>query len=1263
MQFITNGPDIPERLLHAHEEGRVVFFCGAGVSRPAGLPDFHKLVGKGLYKELDEAPTAIEKAAIKAGQYDTVIDLLEQPHRIAGSREVVRPALARLLTPKKITPKSIATHEALLTLGQCRDGRLRLVTTNCDRLFEEVIARKSPRTEIYRAPLLPVPKKNSWDGLVYLHGLLTATPSINDLNRLVLSSGDFGLAYLIERWAARFVSELFRNYTVCFVGYSINDPVLRYMMDALAADRLHGESSPEMFAFGGYSEGKQTNRADEWRAKKVTTILYHEGDNHNKLLMTLRVWAETYRDGVRGKEMIIAQHATTPPLTPSRLDFAVGRVLWALTDDLVAKYFADFDPVPPLEWLEALAEAQFKHDDLPRFRVIPKTEEDKELRFSFIRRPAPYAHAPQMSLADMAASGSKWDGVMRNMARWLTHHLDDPKLVLWLAKQGGQLHENFARLVSQQIEEFDKQEHDGKQEEIDRIRAIAPKAIPGPLMRTLWRVLLGGHLKSPVHSLGLYDWLPRFKHDGLTSTLRMELRKILTPCVVLRKPFRDLDDVESEESQVPLRIRDIVEWEVVFATDHVYSTLDELSSKPDWQAILPKLLPDFSMLLRDALDLMRELDGAVDRSDLSYIHQPSISEHPQNKTFREWTALISLTRDAWLALAKKSPDQARWATEGWWQTPYPVFKRLAFFAATHREVISSRLALDWLLDDQHWWLWSVETEREAIRLLVALAPNLDAAAMAELEQAILQGPPREMFNGDIEPQRWTRIANHEVWLLLAKIQVSGAILGKKAKIRLNKLSQQYPEWHLAPDERDEFPFWMGDGNEGRKFIVAPHQRRELVAWLKKYPKPNLWQEDDWRQRCHDTFPVTACALIDLTRNGVWLSSRWREALQAWADDALLKRSWRYMACIIVNAPNESLQAFAHPLGIWLQAQAKDFSDQEELFFRLVRRLLALEYDDGIRADDDPVSRAINHPIGHATEALLRWWYRQELETADSLPEKIKPLFFELCDTRIGKFRHGRVLLAAHVIALFRVDKQWTATHLLPLFDWQQSEVEARAAWKGFLWAPRLYRPLVTVIKQPLLETARHYSSLGNHAKQYAEILTFAALEPGDTFTRKELTAATQVLPPEGLHVTAQTLVRAIESAGEQRREYWRNRLVPYLKSIWPKSGDVTSPAISESLARLCVAAKEDFPEALSILKYWMQPICQPYNLVRLLRKNELCKQFPADVLEFLDIVIGNHYWLPIEFKECLSDILQENPTLSNNSRFQRLNNLSCGTIN
>ena len=46
------------------------------------------------------------------------------------------------------------------------------------------------------------------------------------------SDADFGKAYLLEAWAARFVAALFRDYVVCFVGYSIDDPVLRYMTAA-----------------------------------------------------------------------------------------------------------------------------------------------------------------------------------------------------------------------------------------------------------------------------------------------------------------------------------------------------------------------------------------------------------------------------------------------------------------------------------------------------------------------------------------------------------------------------------------------------------------------------------------------------------------------------------------------------------------------------------------------------------------------------------------------------------------------------------------------------------------------------------------------------------------------------------------------------------------------------------------------------------------------------------------------------------------------
>ena len=76
MQFVKGGPDIPEQLLQAHEDGRVVFFCGAGISYPAGLPTFAGLVTL-LYSAVGIDPDPVEAEAMKAGQYDTAVGLLE----------------------------------------------------------------------------------------------------------------------------------------------------------------------------------------------------------------------------------------------------------------------------------------------------------------------------------------------------------------------------------------------------------------------------------------------------------------------------------------------------------------------------------------------------------------------------------------------------------------------------------------------------------------------------------------------------------------------------------------------------------------------------------------------------------------------------------------------------------------------------------------------------------------------------------------------------------------------------------------------------------------------------------------------------------------------------------------------------------------------------------------------------------------------------------------------------------------------------------
>lgn len=303
--FINDGPDIPEPLLREHEQGNVVFFCGSGISIPAGLPTFKGLVDQ-IYKKIGTSCTEVEHSTYEKAQYDLTLHHLEQ--RIPGGRNTVRKEFLHILKPKYRRKGAINTHRALLQLARDREDKVRLVTTNYDGIFQRIIKTERLDAPHFSAPFLPIPKKSRWHGVTYLHGLLPKQNDNIELNRLILTSGDFGLAYLIEGWAARFVSELFRNFTVCFVGYSIDDPVLRYMMDALAADESLGEAKREAYAFADYVSENHERAFVEWKAKGVTPLLFEVSCDskgmwdYSKLHRSIAEWAEVYRDGVQGKE-------------------------------------------------------------------------------------------------------------------------------------------------------------------------------------------------------------------------------------------------------------------------------------------------------------------------------------------------------------------------------------------------------------------------------------------------------------------------------------------------------------------------------------------------------------------------------------------------------------------------------------------------------------------------------------------------------------------------------------------------------------------------------------------------------------------------------------------------------------------------------------------------------------------------------------------------------------------------------------------------
>ena len=1252
MQFVKDGPDIPEKLLQAHEDGQVAFFCGAGISYPAKLPGFGGLV-RGLYEELKDPLNAVQRAAIQEKRFDTAIALLERD--VAGGRQTVRKAVAKILTPDLGAPGATTTHEALLRLSRNPEGRTRLITTNFDRLFEEVIGTNPRGPKRFQAPLLPVPK-NRWDGLVYLHGLLEAEPDKDNLESLVLSSGDFGLAYLNERWAARFVSELFRNFTVCFVGYSIDDPVLRYMMDALAADKMLGESSPDMFAFGYHSKRKQDETAEEWEAKNVTPILYQAHRHHAHLHRTLRVWADTYRVGVLGKEHIVEQCATSRPRTSTKQDDFVGRIVWALSDrsGLPAKRFAEMNPIPSLEWLEPLSDDRFDHADLVRFGVPPKPEPDNRMRFSLTERPAPYDRAPRMALVRSGPQASGWDDTMWHLARWLIRHLDDPELLLWIVKQGGAVHEELLQAIAGGLNHLVQLEEAGDSDGLDRIRANAPNAIPRPHMRTLWGLLLSRRMGVATDDLNLYGWRARFKRHGLTPGLRLELREQLTPRVRLRKPFPR--SFGADRRGEPERLSDLVNVDIVLSASDVHRTLGRLRDNEHWREALPDLLSDFSMLLRDTLELMREVQMAGEKDDLGHIWQPSISEHPQNKKLRDWTALIDLTRDAWVAMANRSRKRAQNALEEWRQISYPVFRRLVLFAATHTETIRPETGVTYLLEDERWWLWLPTTKREAVRLLVRLAPELDRNTLGTLEEAILEGPPREMYREDLEREQWTRICKSDIGLRFAKMVQAGAELNAGGNEFLRELRAEFPQWSLAEDERDEFPRWSESGWGPREVIATPPEREALLEWVRKHPERDDWKGDDWQQRCRENFDSAVWVLRRLAREGTWPPGRWQEALYAWTDENLTARSWHEMASVLQNASDENLKTLTDGVSWWLRGLARSFEGQEDAFFALCRRTLALDEgpEEANRADE-VVQRAINEAVGRVTEALIHWWQRRDLHDGQGLPDKVKPTFTQLCDTQVNKFRGGRALLAGEAIALFRVDAVWTTEHLLPLFDWNRSEVEARGAWEGYLWSGRMYAPLMERLKGEFAKTAEHYDALGSQGRPYVWMLTFAALEPSDVFTARELRNATRALPQEGLNEAAETVARSLESAGDRRSEHWKESVAPYLCSVWPNRNDRRSRSIAEHLGRVCVAAERAFPDALELVEAWLQPLRYTGLILEGLLEAGICDRFPEEALKFLDALGDDQTgWSDEKLQSCLIAIRAAAPELEDDPRFIRL---------
>jgi len=301
---------------------------------------------------------------------------------------------------------------------------------------------------------------------------------------------------------------------------------------------------------------------------------------------------------------------------------------------------------------------------------------------------------------------------------------------------------------------------------------------------------------------------------------------------------------------------------------------------------------------------------------------------------------------------------------------------------------------------------------------------------------------------------------------------------------------------LESDERDEFPSYISTGGPSgwRKHVTLPLTRKELAIALRDRPADEFFYEDNWRELLQKRFPIAIGALLQLAREGSWPNSAWQAALQYLSDEKIVRRAWNRLHSRLFESPTETLRALGPALTWWLQAAANALPlNAEPDFLRLIDRLLKVRGWEEAESGSLTLSQAINHPVGHLAEALLRWWYRTGPKVGGLIPVSIRDRFTLLMTTE-PTAAAARVVLAAHFANLFIVDPAWTREYLLPHFAWDTDPYVAGRVWDAYLGNPNISAELVAGFKAQFLETARHYDELGEYGKQYAGLLAITLLE-------------------------------------------------------------------------------------------------------------------------------------------------------------------------
>ena len=685
MRFLANGPSIPDDLLIARDAGDVIFFCGAGVSRHrAGLPDFLKLGGdvidllgagdKSLARKLFRRIKELDPIDGVGGLIatDRIFSLLEREFE----QRDVQNAVARAIKPAD--DPDLSAHRTLIDLSRGRDGTVRLVTTNFDLLFEAAV----PGLACSGPPVLPDPRSAGFGGIVHLHGRVDADYLGPGDEEFIVSSADFGRAYLSDGWATRFMQSLLARFQIVFVGYGADDPPVQYLLEAL---NLHAGNRSRLFAF---QPGSNADDAALWEHRGVRAIPFDNSEGYDTLWDSLAAWAERARD----VDAWYARLLETASAGPAALDPHVrGQIAHVLSTREGARRVSIAETPLPASWLLALdpsqrfdkpgpidpyGESDERIDPYERlaldFDTPPQpVDEDDAFRDREVPEGSWSAFAPtrfdqenvqETGFGDFCGDGANLTGPLstrlHHLGVWF-HRVAHQPVALWWAAARGPLHPRIVEM----IEVWLRQDPDRWPDDI----------------RRGWRFLIASWSDRRVEvDRGYFELNQRVAREGWSEARVRDYAALFRPRLKVGRKF---------DAAHPLAWTDGVRPNPLVSYDVDYPHPYELLAIPDEQ--LAYAITRF----RENLDLARSLQAEISGHDYVYLQttRPDDGAPPIAYDSYGLTGPIALFLQLMERLVEVSPELALGEIARWPANDHYIFGRLRIWAAGKPIVAPGRL--------------------------------------------------------------------------------------------------------------------------------------------------------------------------------------------------------------------------------------------------------------------------------------------------------------------------------------------------------------------------------------------------------------------------------------------------------------------------------------------------------------------------------------------------------------------------------------------